>query len=275
MPANIDTKVVEDFGREWGQYDQIQFDTKSEEAFLQYFSLFPKEFLNTHSIGFDAGCGSGRWARYIAPRVKHLYCFDPSEKALNVAKRNLSLVDNCSFECASINDCSIVNETMDFGYCIGVLHHLPDTKAGMSDCVSKLKKGAPFLLYIYYKFENRPLWFVFIWKCTDFMRRVICRLPFKLKLMLTRLIALFVYFPLARVSLLFEYIGIDVSNIPLSDYRRKTFYFMSIDALDRFGTTLEKRFTKKEISSMMEECGLISIEFGRNSPYWVAIGFKQ
>ena len=32
------------------------------------------------------GCGSGRWAKFIAPKVKILNCIDPSFKALKVAK---------------------------------------------------------------------------------------------------------------------------------------------------------------------------------------------
>ena len=32
------------------------------------------------------GCGSGRWAQFVAPRVKKLFCIDPSE-AINVAKK--------------------------------------------------------------------------------------------------------------------------------------------------------------------------------------------
>ncbi len=272
---NIDKNVVDDFGKEWSKYDQSHFDTKTKEAFIQYFSIFPEEILSIESVGFDAGCGSGRWAKYIAPKVKHLHCFDPSQEALKVAKRNLSEFDNCSFECSSINECSLLNESMDFGYCLGVLHHLPNTLSAMSHCVSKLKKGAPLLIYIYYKFDNRPFWFKFIWRCFDIIRRVICLFPFKVKFISTKLIAIFIYFPLARISLLLESFGLNVSNIPLSFYRKKSFYFMSTDALDRFGTKLEKRFTKLEILSMMEASGLSSIQFSDSSPFWVAIGYKK
>ena len=275
MRGNLNSKVVDDFGKEWDQYDQNQSEYGFEEAFSQYFSLFPNQFLNNNSVGFDAGCGSGRWARYIAPKVKHLYCFDPSQKALNVAKRNLSNFDNCSFECASINDSSIKDNSMDFGYCLGVLHHLPDTKSAMKCCASKLKKGSPLLVYIYYKFDNKPNWFKFVWKCADIIRKIISILPFAIKLLLTKIIAIFIYFPLARASFLLELMGLEVSNIPLSDYRNKPFYFMATDSLDRFGTRLEKRFTKVEILSLMKECGLSSIEFSKFTPYWVAIGYKN
>ena len=67
----------------------------------------------------------------------------------------------------------------------------------------------------------------------------------------------------------------NVENIPLSDYRKKTFYFMCTDALDRFGTKLEKRFSKAEISSMMIKSGLSRIEFSHSTPYWVAVVYKK
>ena len=49
---------------------------------------------------------------------------------------------------------------------------------------------------------------------------------------------------------------------------------MRTDALDRFGTSLEKRFTKNEIREMMEECGLTNITFSETL-FWTAVGYKQ
>ena len=50
---------------------------------------------------------------------------------------------------------------------------------------------------------------------------------------------------------------------------------MKTDALDRFGTRLEKRYTKDEIFNMMKEAGLRNIIFSENAPYWVAVGEKN
>ena len=50
---------------------------------------------------------------------------------------------------------------------------------------------------------------------------------------------------------------------------------MQNDALDRFGTPLEQRFTKKEIEKMMIDCGLTEIVFSAQTPYWHAIGKKK
>ena len=221
------------------------------------------------------GCGSGRWAKYIAPKVKLLNCIEPSPKALKVAKQNLKEFDNCKFECASSNSNSLKERSQDFGYCLGVLHHTPNPILGLKSCVSKLKQGSPFLLYLYYRFDNRPKWYYLIWTCTIIPRKIISSMPFKAKLFLSKLIALFIYFPLASISKILSEKGYKTYNIPLNDYKNKSFYFMQTDAFDRFATKIEKRFTKKEITKMMRESGLINIKFSKYTPYWVCIGYKK
>ena len=118
-----------------------------------------------------------------------------------------------------------------------------------------LKQNAPFLIYLYYDFENRSFIFKWIWKLSDLLRRVISQLPSKVKVIMAAIIALLVYFPLARFSLVLEKLGINVRGIPLSYYRDRHYYFMRTDALDRFGTRLEKRFSKDEIRSMLKIAG--------------------
>jgi hypothetical protein len=49
---------------------------------------------------------------------------------------------------------------------------------------------------------------------------------------------------------------------------------MRNDALDRFGTRLEQRFTQEEIREMMVKAGLRDISFRDNAPYWVALGYR-
>jgi hypothetical protein len=91
----------------------------------------------------------------------------------------------------------------------------------------------------------------------------------------SQLIAGFIYWPLARSAKLLEKIGLNVSNFPLSYYRDYGFYVMRTDALDRFGTRLEQRFTKVQITNMMNSAGLVDIKFSANTPFWCAVGFKR
>ena len=273
---NLDPDVVADFGREWSAFDQANVDTAElERVFEQYFILFPWGALGPKAEGFDLGCGSGRWARFCAPRVGCLHCVDPSRAALEVAKRNLATHSNCVFHEAGVDVIPLDDQSMDFGYALGVLHHVPDTLAGIKNCVAKLKSGAPFLLYLYYAFDNRPLWFKLIWRVSDGMRRAISVLPHPLKYAASQLIAITVYLSLATAARILEKRGWAVDHIPLSAYRDKSFYTMRTDALDRFGTRLEKRFTRAQIERMMAEAGLEKIAFSDGEPFWCALGYKR
>jgi len=89
---------------------------------------------------------------------------------------------------------------MDFGYTLGVLHHIPDTLAGLTACVSKLKPGAPFLMYLYYAFDNRPLWYRILWRLSGLARNVISHLLHGLRFVVSQIIAVLVYWPLARLA---------------------------------------------------------------------------
>lgn len=273
---NIDKKTVEDFGEEWNKYNQSSIpDEELKKSWNQYFDMFSFEELSNDSEGFDMGCGSGRWAKFVANKVHLLNCIDPSEKALNVAKRNLSNFSNIRYFNASVNDNILKENSQDFGYCLGVLHHIPDTLEGIKACAKLLKKNAPFLLYLYYNFENRSFFFKLIWRLSDFIRKIISSLSPKTKIFITSIIAYLIYYPLARFAFISEKLGIDVSNLPLSDYRNKSFYFMKTDALDRFGTRLEKRFSKDEIKRMLQEAGFRDIRFSKNMPFWVSISRKS
>ena len=273
--GNIDPKTVASFGDEWERFDQSDMsDEETSKVFDEYFSIFPWKKLPENAEGFDMGCGSGRWSRLAAIRVGHLHCIDPSV-AIDVAKVNLSQSDNITFHRGSVDNPGVEKNSQDFGYSLGVLHHIPDTEAAIRSCVNLLKPGAPFLLYIYYAFDNRPLWFKLIWKASDLVRRVVYRLPPALKYLVTTLIAAFVYFPLARVSLLLDRLGLPFDGIPLSYYRKHSFYTLQTDARDRFGTPLEHRFTREEIYTMMIRSGLCNIQFSNAEPYWCAVGIKQ
>ena len=50
---------------------------------------------------------------------------------------------------------------------------------------------------------------------------------------------------------------------------------MRTDALDRFGTRLEQRFTKEEITQMLIETGFEKITFSERAPYWVSLAYKK
>jgi SAM-dependent methyltransferase len=271
---NSHAGTVSSFGREWSTYDQAPIAglESTSARFLEYFSIFPWDALPRHSEGADVGCGSGRWALQVAPKVGTLHCIDASGEALEVARRNLSKQGNCQFHRASVGDIPIPAASLDFCYSLGVLHHVPDTFEGIKSCVKLLKPGAPFLVYLYYDLETRPWWYRSIWRTSDILRRSIARLPYWPKRLVCEGIAFTVYLPMAALSGLVEKMGGDPNRLPLSWYRDKPMYTLRTNAFDRFGTELEQRFSRAQIDAMMRAAGLGDIVFSEKEPFWCAVG---
>ncbi|MGJ0531947.1 class I SAM-dependent methyltransferase [Methylocystis sp.] len=272
---NTDLRTVAGFGEEWSRFQQDQLGkAEAQEAFDGYFRLFPWDRIGAQSVGIDIGCGSGRWAERAAPRVGTLHALDASEEALAVARRQLAAHQNIRFHHASVSRIPLPDGSLDFAYSLGVLHHVPDTNAAFRAVAAKLKSGAPFLTYLYYSFENRPASFRAIWRVSDSLRRFISAMPAKHRHWATDPIAVLVYFPLARAARLLEMVGLLPQSWPLADYRALSFYAMRTDALDRFGTPLEKRFSRAEIAELYCQAGFVDIEVSTDFPYWCAIGTK-
>jgi SAM-dependent methyltransferase len=275
---NIDPDTSAGFGHEWSTFRQSESELSQidrEAIFHSYFHIFPWAELPQNSTGIDIGCGSGRWAEMVAPKVGHLHIVDPSAEALAVARQNLAKAENVSFHLASVDELPLPDASVDFAFSLGVLHHVPDTAAAISSVAAKLKSGAPLLIYLYYALENRPWWYRAIWHSTNLLRMVISRLPPKLRLVVSQVIALALYLPLARLARLVERLGGSPEKIPLAAYRNRGFYVMRTDAYDRFCTRLEKRFTRHQIEEMLAGAGFEGIRFSEEVPYWCAVGSKR
>jgi ubiquinone/menaquinone biosynthesis C-methylase UbiE len=269
-------KTIENFGNEWSKFSQENLtNNELEHLFKRYFDIFPLHKISQNSVGFDLGCGSGRFSKFFIDKVKQLHCIEPSE-AINVAKKNLSNFNNIIFHQVSIEDMIMPSKSMDFGICLGVLHHMHNIDIGLKKTSEMLKKDSPFLLYLYYAFDNKPIWYGLIWKFSNILRIIISRLPKRIKFFVSDLLALFVYFPLARISLILsKYFRINVNNFPLNAYRNLSFYTMRTDSLDRFGTLIENRYTKKQITDMLEKNGFKNVTFSNQIPYWCAVCYKK
>jgi len=272
---NIDDATVAGFGDEWSRFNQNGLSHEARaQIFDDYFSIFPWDALPQDAAGVDVGCGSGRWAAVVAPRVGQLLLVDASGDALAIARKNLADAPNVRFERASVGSLPLEDGSLDFAYSLGVLHHVPDTAAAIRSIAEKLKSGAPFLVYLYYSFDNRGVMYLGIWKVSDMVRRLVSRMPFGLRYWASQALALTIYWPLARTALLLDRIGMCPDGWPLAYYKDKPFYVLRTDALDRFGTRLEQRFSRAEIRSMLEGAGFKDIRFSERPPYWCAVGIK-
>lgn len=276
---NVDAQVARGFGEEWSTFrqDETNLPREQREAiFENYFRIFPWHLLPPHGgVGADIGCGTGRWAMMVAPRAAHLHLIDVSPDALAVARENLQSQANVSFHVSSVADIPLPARSLDFAFSLGVLHHVPDTQAAIEAIAGKLKSGAPFLIYLYYAFDNRPAWYGALWKLSNGIRVLVSRLPHCMRIVISETIAAAVYWPLARLAALLTRFGTSSQFLPLSWYADKSFYVMRTDAYDRFCTRLEKRFTRAQIEQMLVRAGFKQIRFSDLPPYWCAVGIRS
>jgi hypothetical protein len=122
--------------------------------------------------------------------------------------------------------------------------------------------------------ENRPRWYRLLWQATDLLRAVVCRMPSIARNLICDGIAAGIYMPLARTASLLNRIGLEPQHWPLCQYAAMPFYMMRNDALDRFGTPLERRFTRRQIEGMLAAAEFQQVCFSESPPYWCVTGVK-
>lgn len=272
---NIDLKTVKSFGEEWGKFDTFT-EVEIKNAGDQYFDIVNEHMLNKDSVVLDMGCGSGRWTKYVAHKVKVVEAVDPS-KAIFFAAKTYSSLYNVRFSRADVENLPFEDNTFDFVFSLGVLHHIPDTTKALKDLISKLKPTGYALIYLYYSLDNRGFLFKLIFHLSGLLRMVISRLPTILKQMVCDVIAVVIYLPLVSLSRLIKKVvpGKGFKKVPLAYYHDKSWNIIRNDALDRFGTPLEQRFSKIEIKEMLEKAGMHNIAFSDNEPYWHVVAQKK
>ena len=273
--GNIDWETVGSFGHEWAKFHRFG-ERDLRVSGDQYFDIVEDDMVTRDSLVLDVGCGSGRWTKYLAPRARFVEAVDPSE-AVVTAQRFLADSDNVRLTQAGVDDLPFADDSFDFVFSLGVLHHIPDTAEAMQRCVAKLKPGGHFLVYLYYDLDNRgPLYRAMFLMSTP-IRRIVAGLPKGAKHVVCETIAFAVYLPLVSlVRALRRMLGLEgfAMRLPTAYYWNKSMRIIRNDALDRFGTPLEQRLSREQIEAMMTACGLEDLRFSDNAPYWHAVGRK-
>lgn len=272
---NLDETVVNSFGEEWEKFNEFKDDEISKIGNV-YFDIVDDKILNKDAYGIDIGCGTGRWTKFLSDKIGFMEAIDPS-KAIFAADMLIGKKSNIRLSMASTDNIPFDDETFDFGMSVGVLHHIPNTEQALKDCVKKIKYGGYFYIYLYYNFENKGILFKTLFYFVNLIRLVVSKLPKRLKQIVCDLLAVLIYMPIVLLGRFCSFIGLKkiARNLPLNAYQNTSFYVIRNDALDRFGTTLEQRFSRKEIAEMMTDAGLGEIVISDSLPYWHAIGRKH
>jgi len=145
--TTTDDHVIAAFGREWQTFTHA--DTAGEgdlrRAFDAYFQIFPWTELPANAVApmwlrhrtVGALRRAARWQALLRRAERCAGCRAPCAAG----------VGNCELIQARADAMPILDQSLDFAYCLGVLHHVSNTEASLAVIVRKLKPGAPLLLY--------------------------------------------------------------------------------------------------------------------------------
>jgi SAM-dependent methyltransferase len=260
-------RTQESFGYEWTHFNDWR--QSGEQNFSDYFDGLDLETLRGRTV-LDAGCGMGRHARQIAPHAGCVMAVDFSA-AIDQAQQNVSGLDNVACIQADILELPLADDTFDYAYSLGVLHHLDQTDRALSGLVRKLRPGGRLRVYLYWK---RHGWKGWLLSLVTAARGITTRMPFGLLRAACWLLSVGLYGLVVIPYRLLSSMGIRAhADWPLFVYTKYPFAILYNDQFDRFSAPLEKRYDAEEVKHLLEAAGLTDISvqpcFG-----WVGEGRK-
>ena len=261
LGQSISTETQFSFGDEWKLFPDILKEHSRE--FSRYIDVIPKHSQPYERV-CDLGCGIGRWSYFLNSYAKEIVLVDFSE-AIFIARKNLKEMPGAIFFMGDILCLPFRDNFADFAICLGVLHHLPVNIQQAVKLVARLSKR--FLIYLYYALDNRPSWYRLVWRCSDLLRRVLCRVKSPpIREVLTWILMLFGYLPFIYLGKCLEPLGLG-TNLPNFDaHKNDDWKRIRQDVYDRFFTPIENRISRTEISQMQTTLG--SIRISEDLPYW-------
>jgi SAM-dependent methyltransferase len=171
--AEQQRKTAAAFGFEWRHFDEMH--REYEGQFLDWLHPIGPAFFRDKRV-LDVGCGTGRHARLAALYgASEVIALDLSE-AVETARRVLS-----PFGGSHVVQGDLLRPPFrtaadgggfDFVYCIGVLHHLPDSYEGFRALLPLVRPGGTIAVWVY-GYENTGL----VRKVVEPMRRLTTKVP--------------------------------------------------------------------------------------------------
>jgi SAM-dependent methyltransferase len=260
------SKTFESFGYEWTTFDDVR--PEDAEFAKVYFKDLDMKTLDG-KVGLDAGCGKGRYTRFLAPNLEALCALDGSDAVVSAVK-NLSQFDNVAVVRSDLRHAPFAPASFGFISSLGVLHHLDDPEAGFRGLVKLLRPGGSILVYLY----SRP---------SDFgarrvalglsaaVRRATVKLPHRYLKPISYLIAIFLKLAVVAPGEIGDKKKIAaLSDLPMSAYRGKPFRSLELDTFDRLSAPVENRYVWSDLAPWFARAGLV-VDAARDEAGWFVL----
>jgi SAM-dependent methyltransferase len=155
------------FGRQWNRYEVAR--PEEDEAVFRTKTGREATALSQMSV-LDAGCGGGRYARLLGAAGVRVVAVDLSS-AVEKAAEICTEFPEVSILQADLLALPLADQTFDFAYSIGVLHHTPNPRQAFARVAAKVKPGGQLAVWLYRKNTAPQEWI------NTALRAVTTRLP--------------------------------------------------------------------------------------------------
>ncbi len=263
-------RTLDSFSFQWNTFGEIY--NNYEADFLDYIKPIGADFFRG-KLGLDGGCGFGRHLYFAGKYGAEMVGLDLSE-AVEAAYDNNKELKNIHIVQGDIYKPPFRENTFDFCYSIGVLHHLPDPPSGFRSLAHFVKPGGVMFAWIYGPRQGVSE------SVTVFLRKFTTRMNYKALYFLCLLIALslrvFSHYPYMLLSKLNSTKGI-TEKLPFKYYHNYPFKAIIGDTFDRLSVPLVQYYSGDEVNSWFKNSGFRDINIirrYRHNESWRALGVK-
>ena len=247
IPRFVDSdEYVDNFSLEWQRHRSTQLDSKTGEdestSHFQRITGFDLSKLK-NSLFLDVGCGSGRYSDVVSNAGAQVIGIDLSF-AVDAAYENIGKRKNVDIIQADVFRLPFKNETFDYIFSNGVLHHTPDCKVAFDQLPQLLKKGGQISIWVY----SKKLHFL----ATDLIRIITSRMNREHLYGVCKTVVEPIY-SLVRLPVVGHPFRIFISTHRNRDWRL-------LDTFDWYSPLYQSKHSFSEVVAWFKEAGLMKIE---------------
>ncbi|MBI3309279.1 MAG: methyltransferase domain-containing protein [Candidatus Melainabacteria bacterium] len=273
---NIDPTVDlnrKNFADEWLYFtSEIDHELAKDELDSYFQNLITYEDLRDKMV-LDAGCGGGRFCHAVAQesKAKEIFAVDLSNATLSAFK-NTKHFDNVNIIQGDIMNLPFKNKPFDFIYSVGVIHHLPDPKAGFTSLTKHLKKDGKILAWVYGKEGNA----LYIYLADPIRKLITSKLPFSINLILSFLITCVLWAIIWIIYIPKNKFKISNKILPFNEYfiffKKRGFREFWRTVIDKMIPTISYYISKDEFTDWFTSNNLNHNILFRNEHSWSGLG---
>jgi SAM-dependent methyltransferase len=243
-PAVDDKRTAEAFATSWNNLPEGSVYTT--EQFEDWFLPLTKKDISGKNV-LELGCGNGSLLVHVTNwEPSHITGVDLGD-SITSCKANMHKTGFKNYEIVQYDLTTYKSSGFDVVYCIGVLHHLKNPKAGFDSVLQNTRSGGNFHCWVYAKEGNAVIRYI-----VDPIRKIVSAFPWWFTKYLVATPLSFLYFLYAHFI-----VALRLSFMPLYEYSRwickRGFLFFRHVAFDQLVTPQTVYIDKKTIETWLKE----------------------